>query len=133
MRILKYSCRFGCYIFIENNILRLNCCLYFHVRNQDGSSLEIDVDILLEFRFKHRYMSELERERPVFCPVFIMPSKWRSRRKKTVGESVHMQVPCPDALHQIAKLKENTRNQLLPLNTLTDLRLGSNNTFFPLK
>ena len=63
-----------------------------------GSSLEIDVDLLLEFTFKSRYLSELARERPVLCPVFIMPSKRRSRRRKTVGESVHMQVPCPDAL-----------------------------------
>lgn len=58
---------------------------------------------LLEFRSKNRYLSKVERERPVFCPVFMMPSKRRSRRRKKVGESVHMQVPCPDALPHTAK------------------------------
>lgn len=57
-----------------------------------------------------------------------MPSKRRSRRRKTVWKSVHMQVPCPDALPPTAETLQNTHvTQLLPLNTLTDLRLGSNN------
>lgn len=40
-----------------------------------GSFLEIDVDILLEFRSEN--LSQLKREIPVVCPVFIMPSKRR--------------------------------------------------------
>lgn len=124
-----YDCFNYYFRFIENNIFILSCfccCLYPHIRNQDVWQLFGNWCWHFAWVEAQKQICVWARERNacfVSC-FYIMPSKRRSRRRKTVGETVHMQVPCPDALPRTAT--ENTCNQLLPLNTPTDLRLGSN-------
>lgn len=48
-----------------------------------GSSLEIDVDLLLVMSFGLKAdLFKLERERPVFCPVFIITPQEEIKEEK---------------------------------------------------
>lgn len=68
---------------LEHEVPSVSVAAYFLASEMTGSSLEIDVDVLLVMSLGLQAdLFQLERERPVFCPVFTIVTERRSRRRQ---------------------------------------------------